>query len=517
MDVALPFLVLSIIFLVLTFLAIRKNSTLNDSQSVKAIPKKSNDHPSSLQNSYRDLNTEVIEKGLDRANNPTKYPKINIAEQEEPYTKVRERDALALPTDFVLSKEFAEAFSTIETTKQNIFLTGRAGTGKSTFLTYLRDRSAKEIIVLAPTGVAALNIAGQTIHSFFKFGIGLLDKKDIKVDSRRKELYKKIDIVVIDEISMVRKDILDGIDYSLRIHRDMRDVPFGGVQVILMGDPYQLPPVVEDDELNDYFQNEFGGPFFFNADVIRQADLKVIEFKTVFRQKEKKFLSILNHIREGNSDWSVLEDLNKRVGLEPESVDYITLSGRNREVTQINSGRLSELPGNPKKYIAGITGKISKSEYPADSELQLKVGAQVMLLRNDTEKRWVNGTIGTVKKLKNYEIDVEIYGITYPINIATWTKREYYYDKISGNVGQKEVSRFVQFPIKLAWAITIHKSQGQTFDAVKIDLAEGSFAHGQTYVALSRCTKLSGVYLTRPVASQDIIVDPRIVAFMKAN
>jgi ATP-dependent DNA helicase PIF1 len=421
-----------------------------------------------------------------------------------------------LPDNLVITEEFKEAFDLMENTSKCAYITGKAGTGKSTLLTYFRQKTKRNIIILAPTGIAAINVEGSTIHSFFRLAPKLIDKTNITRDFKRQDLFRKIEMIVIDEISMVRADLLDGIDYALRINRN-NNLPFGGVQMIFFGDLHQLPPVVVGKDLTDYFEEHFGGYYFFNAKVFDEISFDYIELKTIFRQKDEYFKNILNSIRENIVTTKELTQLNQRFDpnhtFRKEDVS-LTLSTTNKIAEDINQERMNSLTTKEYLYEASITGKFDKSSFPTEARLCLKEGSQVMLLKNDSQKRWVNGTLGIVKKLTENEVEVEIDGITYSIEKATWEVIEYEYNKEEKKIESIVTGSFTQYALKLAWAITIHKSQGQTFENVVINLGTGAFAHGQTYVALSRCTSLEGIILKTQIRQRDIILDPKVARFI---
>jgi len=421
-----------------------------------------------------------------------------------------------IPPDFDFNEEFQQAFDLMENTRKHVFITGKAGTGKSTLLEYFRTKSSKNIVVLAPTGVAAIKAQGQTIHSFFKFPPRFIQKEHIR-RLRKKEVINHLDTIVIDEASMLRADLLDGIDYSLRVSRDDYNTPFGGVQIIIFGDLFQLPPVVER-EIRDFMESLYSSPYIFSAHVFESIDLECIELSKIYRQKDSSFINLLNKIRMKDFDVSGMERLNKRVdkNIGHES-GIITLTTTNYNANNINVSCLSRMSSKEYNYHAKILGKFDEKSSPAELCLTLKVGAQVMLLRNNIDKKWVNGTIAEVDELSESRIKVNIGGGIYDVPKNTWEKIEYEYNPLTQKIEEKVIGSFEQFPIKLAWAITIHKSQGQTFKNVIIDMGFGAFTHGQTYVALSRCTSLEGIILKRPIIYSDIIFDDRIYQFQKLH
>jgi hypothetical protein len=420
-----------------------------------------------------------------------------------------------------LSGEQKALFDVMESTRQHMFITGRAGAGKSVLLRYFRENTKKRVMVAAPTGIAALNVKGQTIHSLFNLPFELYQPGKLQANPRLYTLLKRIDTLVIDEISMVRAELLDAIDERFR-KACRTDEPFGGKQVIMFGDVYQLPPVVET-KLVPYFERTYGGYYFFNAQVWKQTAFKIYELTQVFRQKDPVFKGILNAVRDGSVVESQLEQLNTRYGVSiPDDGKTITLAPTNNLVTNINQKRLRQLDGETYEYHATLLGKISDKDFPTEEIIELKVGAQVVLLQNDKDKRWVNGTVATVTALEKYDkkkktedkITVCVDGIDYTLEKATWEKIRYEYDHAEDEVKAEVVSSFTQFPIRLAWALTIHKSQGQTYESVALDLTTSTFAPGQMYVALSRATSLEGLYLKMPVKAKDIIVDPKVKEFM---
>ncbi|MEZ4912037.1 MAG: AAA family ATPase [Saprospiraceae bacterium] len=419
-----------------------------------------------------------------------------------------------------LNNDFNDILHELEYTFDNYFITGRAGTGKSTLLQLFRQTTHKRVVVLAPTGIAALNVRGQTIHSFFSFPPRIINKSEIK-RSPNFHLFKNIDAIVIDEISMVRADIIDHIHQSLVLNRQNNSL-FGGIQMIFFGDLYQLPPVVSGVFEKQYFRTVYHSPYFFSAKIFEQIDLKFIELNKVYRQEEKDFIQLLDKIRTGNMDEDDFWYLNERF-CAPENEDdhlLITLSSRNDIASTINKNKLESLPHPVVLFQAKIQGEFSPQLFPTDYSLHLKIGAQVMFVRNDPFRRYVNGTIGIVKRIDEGKVYVVVVhdhtGVENEIEVepADWDILKYEFNSVTPKeINIKTLGTFTQLPLKLAWAITIHKSQGKTFDKIMIDLGSGAFETGQTYVALSRCRTLNGVYLRNPIKYKDIIVDPRIQSY----
>jgi ATP-dependent exoDNAse (exonuclease V) alpha subunit len=421
------------------------------------------------------------------------------------------RTRVTTPT---LSAEQQRIFTLVEDTNENLFITGRAGTGKSTLLNHIATHTTKQIAICAPTGVAALNVEGQTIHALFNLPIGLIGNQDLTHNPHKRKILSAIELLVIDEVSMVNADVLDGIDRTLREVRHKRHTPFGGVQVVMFGDPYQLPPVEAKGIEREYFADNYASMWFFDARVWREAGVTTVELAEIHRQHDNDFKRLLEGIRRN----AVTEDMANRlneVGAREAPDGIITLATRNDRVTTINARHLADLPGKPKSAVADVNGEFPPGWFPADEELQLKPGAQVMFLRNDPDGRWVNGTIGRVSKI-GANVSVEVDGSVHEVLPSTWERFRYSYRAETKELTREVVAEFTQVPLRLAWAITIHKSQGQTYDAAVIDLASGAFAAGQTYVALSRLTTLDGLYLTRPLKPSDVRVDPDVERFMEA-
>lgn len=422
--------------------------------------------------------------------------------------------------NFELTARFQEAFKLMEVTKKNILITGRAGTGKSTLLDYLRNNTKKNVVVLAPTGVSALNVRGQTIHSFFKFKPDITVDKVKKVKGASRNIYKELDVIMIDEISMVRADLLDCVDKFLRLNRGKKNIPFGGAQMIFFGDLYQLPPVVRGEE-RKIFNNIYSNPYFFESRAFKNSEFEFIELDKIFRQQDREFIEILNSIRNNTVKDEHLRVLNSRVNphFEPPSDEfYIQLTTTNKLADEINRRQMEKLNGRIFRYRASCKGEFDEGLLPADFILEFKKGSQVMLLNNDSYGRWINGTVGKVKDVISEGDDIVIIeienGEEVEVTPYTWNLFQFYFDTESKLIKTRNTGSFTQYPFTLAWAITIHKSQGKTFDKVIIDIGHGTFAHGQVYVALSRCRTLDGIVLKKPIEKKHIFMDRRVVKFI---
>jgi len=422
-----------------------------------------------------------------------------------------------------LTTEFVEAHNLMEKTSQCAFITGKAGTGKSTLLDYFKQHTQKKIAVLAPTGVAALNVGGATLHSFFRLPPRPIHPDEIKQvrSQKKRQLYQSLDTIIIDEVSMVRADMMDAIDRFMRLNGKTRFKPFGGVQMIFVGDLFQLPPVVSSDEEARLFNTIYDSQFFFSANVFYELSMAFFELTKVYRQKEQAFLHLLNAIRNNQAAHGEIQQINQRY--QPQFVSdindfYITLTTTNKLASQINATYLAKLSTPVYQFDGEITGKFDKGTFPTDLVLSLKEGAQVMFVKNDSEGRWVNGTLGRVHKIKRDEIRVETPDKQiHTVKQTKWEVLAYRFDDQTQMVSTDAVGSFTQYPLRLAWAITIHKSQGKQFGKVIIDLGWGTFAHGQLYVALSRCKTLEGLVLKSQVRPKDIIVDNRVVAFVASR
>ena len=481
-----------------------------------------------------------------------------------------------------LSEESKDLLNLLENTSENLFITGRAGTGKSTLLNYFRDTTKKNVGVVAPTGVAALNVRGQTIHGFFKFKIGVTenDIKKLDPESITGRMYQKVDVLIIDEISMVRADMFDCIEKFMRLNGKDHAQPFGGAQVVVIGDLFQLPPVVGYGEQH-IFETKYESPYFFDSKAYKQGMFGIFELTHVYRQNDPVFIDILDKIRTGEADLnhveyinkqcyvqdstytkkkigrtlgrddviyvsdegvpfeeevteviekkkespvSIIDDLKKQFGLttvgsstvvEDSAGVSVYLVTTNSLAETINTKKLSELKGESRTYKGSLTGRFDQKNIPAPHELTLKVGAQVMTLKNDPGGRWVNGDIGVVEKMLHDSVKIKFEdGREETVVGDSWEMVKYDYDPVFDSLGSEVVGTYSQLPIKLAWAVTIHKSQGKTFDKATIDFGSGTFAHGQAYVALSRVRSLEGITLKTPLTAKDVRIDERVREFL---
>lgn len=428
-----------------------------------------------------------------------------------------------------MNEESILAWNIIEKTNANLFLTGKAGTGKTTFLKRLKELSPKRMIVLAPTGIAAINAGGMTIHSFFQlpfspyvpgttFGSG--EQKRYQFSKLKRNIIRSIDLLVIDEISMVRSDLLDAVDSVLRQYRKRHDLPFGGVQLLMIGDLQQLAPVVTPQEEHLLGQH-YDTPFFFSSNALKQVGYLTIELKKVYRQQDEQFISLLNQIRENKASEATLQALNQRYVpnfVPPKEGNYIRLTTHNAPAQYINEQQLAALPAQSFSFTADIEGDFPETSYPADFKLTLKPGAQVMFIKNDPQHRFYNGMIGEVIGVRTDEDGSKITvrskdsGEEFDLEKMEWTNAKYTLNEKTKEIEETVEGKFMQYPLRLAWAITIHKSQGLTFEHAIID-ASHSFTHGQTYVALSRCKTLEGMVLSQPLSRGAIISSQTVDAF----
>jgi ATP-dependent exoDNAse (exonuclease V) alpha subunit len=428
------------------------------------------------------------------------------------------------------NREWQQALQIIQYTRRSLFLTGKAGTGKSTFLRHIAETTKKKNVILAPTGIAAINAGGQTLHSFFKLPFHPLlpndssysirnIRKTLKYSGELTKLLRELELIIIDEISMVRADIIDFIDKVLRIYcRNMRE-PFGGKQLLLVGDIFQLEPVIKEDEWR-LMQPFYASAYFFAAKVWQEMQLVSIELRKVYRQSDSQFIGLLDRIRQNHATDADLQSINARVNQsskQKENGFEITLATRRDTVDYINDLHLSELEGDSTIFKGHIKGDFPETSLPAPMELEIKPGAQVIFIKNDKEKRWVNGTLGVVIYIDEGEGIITVVdedGHEYDVEREVWENMRYTFNEKEQKIEEEMLGSFIQFPLRLAWAITVHKSQGLTFRHVKIDFSGGgAFAGGQTYVALSRCTSLEGITLESPIRRSDIFVRAEVVAF----
>ena len=429
------------------------------------------------------------------------------------------RDHINVLDDIALGPEQQAAFHAFEDTRENYFLTGKAGTGKSVLLQYFVKHTKKKVVIVAPTGIAAINVGGQTIHSFFSLSIGVQKPEDPEAryffSDEKEKMYRELDVLVIDEVSMVRADVMEMISAKLSAAREEYFEPFGGCQIIAVGDLYQLPPVGEKDlDAQTYLEDRYASLFFFNAPSVKNFPFHILELQHIYRQTDSNFINILNRIRTGENSEQFLSVINSRYHPAVLNQKLVTLTSTNDRAEAINEQRLQELDGPLYVYEAIIDGHFEPRDCIEEQTLRLKVGARIMMLRNDSEKRWANGSIGVIAALSECSIVVAIGDGEYLVDREVWESKRYCYKRDQQFLQQETVGTFAQYPLKLAYAVTIHKSQGQTYDGAIIDLNYGAFAPGQTYVALSRCRSLDHLYLMSPLRPGDIKAEQSVVDYM---
>lgn len=428
-----------------------------------------------------------------------------------------QRQLKAVKPSVTLNEESQAILNLLETTNTNVILTGRAGTGKSTLIQYFRATTAKNVIALAPTGVAAVNVQGQTIHSFCKFRPGVTLSQVKRLGAQETALIRDLDAIVIDEISMVRADLFDCFERFMRLHGPDSSQPFGGVQIIAVGDLYQLPPIISRDE-QEIFSEHYQGPFFFDAHCYQSAEFHKITLTQVYRQLDSEFVDILDAIRINEVTDEHLEQINQCWQANYQDDEFtVNLVSTNYMAERINEAKLNLLASTERKYQGALSGDFNEQSLPTQSQLKLKVGAQVMLLNNDSNGRWINGDLAKVIAMDAASIKVVFNDGTYDDILPYTWERVRFVRSEDGTLGSQVVGSFTQLPIRLAWAVTIHKGQGQTFDRAVIDFGTGTFAAGQAYVALSRCKSLSGLVLKSRLERRHIFIDPRIKFYLENN
>ena len=457
---------------------------------------------------------------------PTVKPvsRLDTAPTRSPAPGTRRPDPAAVPDDVEWTEEFNSVLALVESGRPVVFVTGAAGTGKTTLVHLVRGELLKKrrnVVVVAPTGVAALNVGGQTIHSFFRFPPHLLSDDDVR-EVHGSPLYSRLDLLIIDEVSMVRADMMDAIDRFLRLNGRSRGMPFGGTPLLLVGDLYQLPPVVKGDEATE-LDRRYDTPYFFSAPRFRSCPLDCVELTKVFRQRDPVFADLLGRLRVGKDREEVVREINGKCSGKTVAIDpLITLNCTNDAASRVNKVKMAALP-EPERLYRGVTEgefRTDKDKLPSPENLRLRCGAQVMFTKNDANGRWVNGSMGVVTDLRGYSVMVRVIGEgggkIHEVERDHWERFSYRFDSREMRIKAVPVGTYTQIPLMLAWAVTIHKSQGKTLERVLVDLGDGAFANGQAYVALSRCRSFRDLALKRPLRMSDVMVDRRITAFHEA-
>ena len=445
---------------------------------------------------------------------PKKHETEPATESSEAATPLSVAESIA---GYRETTEFKRVISAVVDERVSLFLTGDAGTGKSTLLRRLIEESRARgrcVAVLAPTGCAAVNVGGQTIHSFFGIPPRFVTPNET-INSRNRQMLRDLDTLIIDEVSMVRSDVMAAVDRALRSARREFGSVFGGLQLVLVGDLAQLPPVVRKEEAA-FFGVEYPGPYFFQTGEFPREHFSRVELREPFRHRDDRFREILANLRSNAVTPEDLADLNQRVDDRNDLVfrnSTVTLTGKNNAANDINAMMLDQLPGPSFKFEAVVEGTFPESFYPVDDLLLLKPGAKIMMARNDAAQRWVNGTLGRVAHVEPDRVQVDIAGSLHLVETVQWENIRYQYDPGTRKITHDVIGTFTQLPIRLAWAMTVHKSQGQTLDRAHFEMRHRAFAHGQTYVALSRCRNLDGLTLARPLRQSDVIVDPAAMGY----
>jgi ATP-dependent exoDNAse (exonuclease V) alpha subunit len=449
--------------------------------------------------------------------NPVKIGRLNEAAIKQPSSSEPRASTSA---DIEVTPEYQQIFDWLTAKAPIVFVTGKAGTGKTTFIRYLRENFKGNSVVVAPTGVAALNISGATIHSFFRFPPRVVTDDDVKL-VRDRSLYRALQLLIIDEVSMVRAELIDAIDQFLQLNRESNE-PFGGVQLVMVGDLFQLPPVLQRKEAEAIRVMGYESPYFFSAKVLKRSEMVAKELTKIYRQEDERFISALNRVRLADDVEELLPILNARHALPGEAEAVITLASTNKIADAINDNQLGKLKTPMHTFIGVASGNfaLEDEKLPSPMNLSLKEGAQVMFTKNDEKKRWVNGTLGQVVELGKDVIRVKVVdGLqneTYDVQQVKWESYKYEFDDDKDRIVPVSKGSYRQYPLMLAWAVTIHKSQGKTLNKVRLNLGNGAFDYGQVYVALSRCRSIEDIYLDQPIRWSDIKCDPVIKRFYEA-